>query len=140
MIKYNLKCECGQNFESWFTSSSEYEKLEKKGLLNCVCGKSKNVSKALMSPQVRSKRENVDLKKKINFYKNLQKKIRELNNLIKENAEYVGDNFASEARSIHYDKKNVRSIYGKATEEETHELIEEGIEVNSVPWVNKNHN
>ena len=61
MIKYNLKCECGQNFESWFASSSEYEKLEKKGSLNCVCGKSNNVSKALMSPQVRSKRENVDL-------------------------------------------------------------------------------
>ena len=81
-----------------------------------------------------------DLKKKVNFYKNLQKKIRELNNLIKENAEYVGDNFTSEARSIHYDKKNVRSIYGKATEEETQALIEEGIEVNSVPWVNKNHN
>ena len=83
MIKYNLKCECGQNFESWFASSSEYEKLEKKGSLNCVCGKSNNVSKALMSPQVRSKRETVDLKKKNNFYKNLQKKIIELNNLIK---------------------------------------------------------
>ena len=74
MIKYNLKCECGQNFESWFTSSNEYEKLEKKGLLNCVCGKSKNVSKALMSPQVRSKKENVDLRKKIIFIKICKKK------------------------------------------------------------------
>ena len=52
-------------------------KKKKKGLLNCVCGRSNNVSKALMSPQVRSKKENVDLEKN-NFYKNLQKKIREL--------------------------------------------------------------
>ena len=96
--------------------------------------------KLLCPHKLDQKKKTLILRKKNNFYKNLQKKIRELNNLIKENAEYVGDNFASEARSIHYDKKNVRSIYGKATKEETQELIEEGIEVNSVPWVNKNHN
>ena len=49
----------------------------------------------------------------------------------------MGNNFAYEARSIHYDKKNVRSIYGKASPEQTEELLEEGIEVNTVPWINK---
>ncbi len=96
--------------------------------------------KRLCPRRLDQKEKMLILRKKLIFIKIYKKKIRELNNLIKENAEYVGDNFASEARSIHYDKKNVRSIYGKATEEETHELIEEGIEVNSVPWVNKNHN
>ena len=71
------------------------------------------------------------------FLKTVNKKLRELRNYIEKNSEYVGDNFVSEARSIHYDKKNVRSIYGKATPEQTEELLEEGIEVNTVPWVNK---
>ena len=70
----------------------------------------------------------------------MQKKIRELNNFVKENAEYVGNDFASKARSIHYDKKNIRNIYGSATEEETQELRDEGIEVNTIPWLNKNNN
>ena len=140
MIKYNLKCACGKFFESWFSSSKEYEKLENNKMLNCICGKSTNVSKALMSPQVKTNTKTGEAAKQIEFYKNLQKKIRELNNFVKENAEYVGNNFVSEARSIHYDKKNIRNIYGSATEEETQELSEEGIDVNTIPWVNKNNN
>ena len=61
----------------------------------------------------------------------------ELRKYVEKNAEYVGDNFASEVRSIHYDKKNVRNIYGKTSLEEHKELIEEGIEINSIPWVDK---
>ena len=140
MIKYNLKCGCGRCFESWFSSSKEYEKLENNKMVNCICGKSTNVSKALMSPQVKKNKKTGDAVKQIEFYKNLQKKIRELNNFVKENAEYVGNDFASKARSIHYDKKNIRNIYGSATEEETQELRDEGIEVNTIPWLNKNNN
>ena len=69
--------------------------------------------------------------------KNVQKKLTELRKYVEKNAEYVGDNFASEVRSIHYDKKNVRNIYGKTSLEENKELIEEGIEINSIPWVDK---
>ena len=72
-----------------------------------------------------------------NFYKTVNKKLRDLREYVEKNAEYVGDNFVSEARSIHYDKKNVRSIYGKASTEQTEELLEEGIEVNTVPWIEK---
>jgi len=57
MIKYLLKCECGVEFESWFSSSKEYDSLEKKKLLSCQCGKSKNISKQIMSPQIASKKE-----------------------------------------------------------------------------------
>jgi len=47
----------------------------------------------------------------------------------------VGERFPQEARNIHYDKKTSRSIYGKATPEETSELIEEGIDVCTFPWI-----
>lgn len=138
MIKYLLKCECGVEFESWFSSSEEYDSLERKKLLSCQWCKSKNISKQIMSPQIASKKElNSRLTKQEIFLKTVNKKLRELRNYVEKNSEYVGENFASEARSIHYDKKNVRSIYGNATQEQTEELLEEGIEVNTVPWVNK---
>ena len=59
---------------------------------------------------------------------------------VENNAEYVGEKFVTEARSIHYDKKNIRNIYGKATPEEKKELYEEGIETHTVPWLNKTDN
>jgi hypothetical protein len=141
MIKYHLKCECGTEFDSWFSSSTEYDRLAKKQMLSCQCGKSNKVSKQLMAPQIKSKQnkneKSLDQK---NFYKTVNKKLRDLREYVEKNAEYVGDNFVSEARSIHYDKKNVRSIYGKATPEQTEELLDEGIEVSSVPWVDKADN
>ena len=141
MIKYHLKCECGVEFESWFSNSKEYDKLEKKNLLSCQCGKSKNISKQIMSPQIASKKElNSKSSKQEIFLKTVNQKLRELRNYVEKNSEYVGENFASEARSIYYDKKNIRSIYGNATKEQTEELLEEGIEVNTVPWVNKADN
>jgi len=56
---------------------------------------------------------------------------------IEKNCKNVGDNFPREARSIHYDKKTSQGIYGKATPEETAELLEEGIDVATIPWQNK---
>jgi len=138
MIKYHLKCECGVEFESWFSNSKEYDQLEKKKLLSCQCGKSNKISKQLMAPQVLSKKQETSKTSKQElFYKTVNKKLRDLREYVEKNAEYVGDNFVSEARSIHYDKKNVRNIYGKASPKQTEELIEEGIEVNTIPWVEK---
>ena len=111
MIKYQLKCECGVEFESWFSNSKEYDRLEKKNLLSCKCGQSKNISKQIMSPQIASKKGlNSNSSKQEIFFKTVNKKLRELRNYIEKNSEYVGENFVSEARSIHYDKKNVRNI------------------------------
>jgi hypothetical protein len=136
MIKYQLKCECGKEFESWFASSKEFDKLEKKKMLSCICGTSNKISKQLMSPQVRGATK-TDGDKQKEIYQNVQKKLADLRKYVEKNAEYVGDKFASEARSIYYDKKNVRNIYGVTTPEETSELLDEGIEVSSVPWVPK---
>lgn len=141
MIKYHLKCQCGVEFESWFSSSREYDNLEKKNLLSCHCGKSNTITKQIMAPQISTKKEfNLNMSKQEIFFKTVNKKLKDLKNYIEKNAEYVGDNFASEARSIHYDKKNIRNIYGKASPKQTEELLDEGIEVNTVPWQNKVNN
>ena len=141
MIKYNLECSCGETFESWFQNSNEYEKLLKKNLINCyVCGRSKTVKKSIMAPSVATSKTSVaekDVEQKKEFFKNVKSKIRELNDYVAKNAEFVGDKFVSEVRSIHYDKKKKRNIYGNATLEETKELQEEGIEVATIPWAPK---
>ena len=127
MIKYNLECSCGETFESWFQNSNEYEKLLKRNLINCyVCGRSKTVKKSIMAPSVATSKTSVaekDVEQKKEFFKNVKSKIKELNDYVAKNAEYVGDKFVSEVRSIHYDKKKKRNIYGNATLEETLSLI-----------------
>lgn len=138
MIKYNLKCKNEHEFESWFSNSKEYDNLEKKNILSCQCGKSNNVCKKIMSPQISSRKELNSNQK--TFLKIVNKKLNDLRKYVENNAEYVGEKFVTEARSIHYDKKNIRNIYGKATPEEKKELYEEGIETHTVPWLNKTDN
>ena len=72
--------------------------------------------------------------------KKIKKQLLEFRKYIEKNCKDVGDNFPQEARSIHYDKKTSKGIYGRATPEETLELLEEGIDVATVPWVNKSEN
>ena len=143
MIKYKLTCkDCDLKFDSWFSSSKEFDKLKKINLINCTRCNSLKVKKTLMSPMVLNssmKKVTEDLnQKKIIKFKN---KIRKYQKFIKNNFEYVGENFAYEARSIHYnDSKKTKGIYGKATLEEVKELKEEGIETEIIPWVNENDN
>jgi hypothetical protein len=138
MIKYNLTCECGKNFESWFSSSNEYDALRKKKFLSCIYCNSKSVKKSIMAPNLYGKSK--ELSKDIKNAKKLRNQLLEFRKYIEKNCENVGDNFAQEARSIHYDNKTSKSIYGKATPEETSELLEEGIDVISLPWVKKSEN
>ena len=78
--------------------------------------------------------------KKTQLEKNIKKQLLSFRKYIEKNSKDVGGNFPQEARSIHYDKKTSKGIYGKTTPEEASELIEEGIEVISIPWVNKSQN
>ena len=138
MIKYNLTCKCGQVFESWFSSSHEFEKLTRKKLITCLYCNSTSVKKAIMSPNLSNKIKKIH---KINKrVKDIKHKLIEFRNFIEKNCKDVGDRFPEEARSIHYDNKSSKGIYGKATPEETAELIEEGIEVSNIPWVDKFEN
>ena len=138
MIKYNLQCKCGKEFESWFSSSTEYDNLRKKKLVTCIDCNSTLVKKSIMSPNLTSK-SNKD-KKKIQLQKDIKKQLLNFRKYVEKNCKDVGDNFPQEARSIHYDKKTSKGIYGRATPEETLELLEEGIDVATVPWVNKSEN
>ena len=138
MIKYNLKCNCGKIFESWFSSSSEYEKLKKKKLINCIYCHSTSVNKSVMAPNLASKSNKV--LKNTKTEKKIKEQLVSFRKYIEKNCKNVGNNFAHEARNIHYDKKTLKGIYGKATKEETSELIDEGIEVVTVPWIDKSEN
>ena len=135
MIKYNLICECGKTFESWFLSSNEYDVLRRKKLVNCIYCDSTSVSKSVMAPNLFSKTNKTS--KNINLEKKIKKQLLDLRRYIEKNCKDVGNNFPHEARSIHYDKKTSKGIYGKATPEETAELLEEGIDVATIPWMNK---
>jgi len=138
MIKYNLICECGKSFESWFSSSAKYDILKRKKLINCIYCDSTLVKKSIMAPNLFSRSNKIP--KKIKLDKNIKKQLLDFRRYIEKNCMNVGDNFPQEARSLHYDKKTSKGIYGKATPEETAELLEEGIEVATIPWVNKSEN
>ena len=138
MIKYNLICECGKTFESWFSSSTEYDSLKRKKLINCIYCDSTSVRKSVMAPNLFSKTNKIS--KNTNLEKKIKKQLLDLKRYIEKNCKNVGDNFPHEARSIHYDQKTSKGIYGRATPEETAELQEEGIDVATIPWPNNSEN
>ena len=140
MIKYLLNCKsCNLEFESWFASSKEFDKLKKLKLLNCRECNSQKIEKSLMIPNLANSNFKKDKASKNN--KNIKKKLREYQKFIKKNFEYVGENFAYEARSIHYNRnKNKKNIYGKATIEDVKELKEEGIDTATIPWIEDKEN
>ncbi len=140
MIKYKLICEsCSNSFESWFASSKEFERLKKSKFLSCLFCNSSKIEKSLMAPSIinKQKKSNSDSKKLLE----IKNKLKEYKKFIKNNFDYVGDNFAYEARSIHYNnKKTEKGIYGKVSTKEAKELSNEGIEVETIPWINDNEN
>ena len=142
MIKYKLVCKnCDLLFDSWFATSQEYEKLKKKQLLNCHKCNSKKIEKSLMAPKLMNRFQLKNDEQKNLKFKKINKKIKEYQNFIKNNFEYVGKNFAYEARSIHYkNKKNDKGIYGTASNEEIKELREEGINAETIPWIEDKKN
>ncbi len=141
MIKYKLLCKkCSKDFDSWFASSVEYEKLKKTKYLNCPLCNSAEIEKSLMSPSVLSNKIENKKDKSIKISK-IKNKLKEYKKFIEKNFDYVGNNFTYEARSIHYNnKKTKKGIYGKASLEEVKELKEEGIETEAITWVNDNDN
>ena len=138
MIKYNLTCKCGGSFESWFVSSSGFDSLRRKKLIKCIYCGSMSIKKSVMAPNLPSKSNKIFKKTKLE--KNIKKQLLDVRRYIEKNCKNVSENFSREARSIHYDKKTSQGIYGKATPEETSELLEEGIEVATIPWVDNSEN
>ena len=142
MIKYRLVCkDCDTSFDSWFSSSKEYEKVKKLKHLNCHNCNSFKVEKTLMSPNVLNSKDKIITISKNKKFSKIKSKIKEYQKFIKKNFNYVGDNFAYEARSIHYNKdKKSQGIYGNASSEEISDLRNEGIDTEVIPWFKDNEN
>ena len=138
----SFKKKCKLTFDSWFASSKEYDKLKNKKLINChMCG-SLRVEKNLMAPKLINKTSSFKDEKN-NFYKyqKINKTINDYQKFIKTNFEYVGENFAYEARSIHYNhKKRNKGIYGNASKKDLKDLNEEGIYTQLIPWFERENN
>ena len=133
MIRYNLICSRDHEFEGWFSSSKDYDEQSASGLLSCpFCG-TKKVEKAIMAPAVKTARKSEARDEKAAIAMSaMAAKIR---SEIGKNCDNVGDNFAEEARAIHYGEKPERGIYGSATPKESAELKDEGIEAHPLPDV-----
>jgi hypothetical protein len=156
MIRYNLRCEQGHAFESWFQSSSAYETQEKRKLVNCPsCGSAK-VERAIMAPQIVSKKAretaapapaaSTDVTAPASTSlmmaqeRELRAKLKELRDHIVKNADNVGERFPNEARKMHYGDIEHRPIYGEASPDEARSLIEEGVEVSPLPVLPEDRN
>tara|TARA_B100001564_G_C20316493_1_gene523717 strand:+ start:186 stop:605 length:420 start_codon:yes stop_codon:yes gene_type:complete len=139
MIKYNLKCENDHEFESWFSNSQEFDKLNKKKLLECIFCSSNKIEKSIMAPMVsgfKEKESEEFLDKK--FFKQ-RSRLLKLREHVEKNFEFVGDKFSEKIREVYYDRTTKKSIYGTTTPEEREELADEGIDLLSIPWVNKDN-
>ena len=140
MIHYDLICDKGHAFDGWFRDSAAYDAQAGQGLVTCShCGSAK-VEKQLMAPgiPVKSNRKAEAPRQMVAApadpkLAELMNMVREMRRHVEENAEYVGDRFAEEARKIHYAESEQRGIYGQATPDEARELIEEGIAVHALP-------
>ncbi len=134
MIKFSLTCERSHDFEGWFRNNEDFEKQQKRGLVDCpTCGSHK-VEKALMAPAVSTGRK----KEKVALAMNEQQRaamaqLKALSEKIRENSDYVGDKFAEEARKIHFGESDARGIYGEATLDEAKSLAEDGVEFMPIP-------
>jgi len=153
MIRYNLRCDRGHAFESWFQSSSAYDSQIKRKLVSCPnCGSAK-VEKAIMAPQIgkkgraRAAEPTAEAATSASTEVSsgsatplmmaqeaeLRAKIKELRDHVTKNADNVGEKFPDEARKMHYGDIEHRPIYGEASPDEARSLIDEGIEVSPLP-------
>ena len=166
MIKYQLICDKSHEFEGWFGDSAAFESQQGSGLLTCpVCG-SADVRRALMAPNLASpKTRKTDLAEQqpsaqpepqpqpqapqqasaalppaaAGKMQELMSEMRALQTKIREECRDVGNDFAEEARKIHYGEVEPEGIYGQATAEEREALDEEGIEIMDMPWLPKDN-
>ena len=156
MIVYDLKCRSGHQFEAWFSNATDFERLKKAGHVACsICGSSK-VDKALNAPNISPSKGKSAVAKQpaaeaprepkltgAGSYANdpaatkvaeLMKQLSEIRGRIEKNCDYVGGQFADEARKMHYGEAPKRNIYGEASDGDAKALADEGVEFSRIPW------
>ena len=135
MINYTLKCDQNHTFDSWFKSAEAFEMLVKKSMVVCSeCGSTK-ITKAIMAPSVSTSRKKGNKPSELEKKSKLKNDILELKKKIEANSEYVGNNFANEARSMYLGETPERSIYGEAKADDAKKLIDDGIPVMPLPFL-----
>ena len=158
MIHYQLQCGQGHEFDGWFKDSAGFERQAKRGLIACpTCGEVK-VERALMAPHVPSKRrrakpaeippETASLPSEAGpsseagpmaaggrMPDHVRAMLQRMRAEVEKSCDYVGPQFAEEARKIHRGESDKRGIYGETTPEQAEALSDEGIEVSAIPWV-----
>ncbi|MDI3308605.1 MAG: DUF1178 family protein [Acetobacteraceae bacterium] len=151
MIHYDLRCSAGHEFDSWFKDSAAFEKQAKAGFVQCpVCG-STEVSKQLMAPAIpkKGRTRTKDLPPAPPAQPGMPPSqaatgpmpaqlialLQRMRAEVEKNCDYVGKEFAEEARKMHRGESDRRGIYGEASDAEAEALREEGIEIARIPWV-----
>jgi hypothetical protein len=134
LIRFSLICDHGHEFDGWFRSNDDFEKQQKRGLIDCPECSSSKVHKALMAPAVSTsrKQEKVALAMSAE-QRRIMAEMKALSDKLRENADYVGNKFAEEARKIHFGEAEERGIYGEATPEEAKGLAEDGVPFMPLP-------
>ncbi len=140
MIRYDLLCDSDHPFDGWYRDSETFDKLLKAGEVQCPSCGSVDVRKALMTPSLGQKQNQQITQTKSDPQKDLIKAVREVRRMVEENADYVGKDFAEEARKIHYKEAEGRGIYGETTVEDAKSLSEEGIEIHPLPTLPEDQN
>ncbi|SFT63126.1 DUF1178 family protein [Sedimentitalea nanhaiensis] len=137
MIQYALKCVDGHGFESWFQSADAFDKLSAAGMVSCaVCGRTE-VEKAIMTPRVGASRDS-QIKEPgplSHPASPAEQALAELRRKIETESDYVGVNFAAEARAMHEGDAPTRSIYGEARLDEARKLLKDGVPVAPLPFM-----
>lgn len=134
MIRFSLICDQDHEFEAWFRNNDDFDKQKKRGFVECPACGSKKVGKALMAPAVSTGRKKEKIALAMNeMQKKAMAEMKALSEKIRENADYVGDKFAEEARKIHFGEADARGIYGEATLEEAKSLAEDGVGFMPIP-------
>ena len=149
MIRYALVCSTGHEFEAWFGNSKAFDAQQRRGDVVCpVCGAT-DVSKALMAPAVSTTRkkdkkegrpEPMPVAANVSEPPEAAAMLRKLRKHLTDNAVYVGGKFAEEARRIHFNEVEKRAIYGEATPQEAHALIEDEVEFHPLPRLPEDQN
>lgn len=156
MIRYALQCQAGHAFEGWFRSSGAFDEQRADGKLTCpVCGEGK-VEKQLMAPSVSAAVADAEVVLTTSTEaaepsptqlmmpdprdQAMRQMLKSMRDHVLANSVDVGDRFAEEARKIHHEEVERRSIRGRATPEEAQALRDEGIEFSPLPVLPEDQN
>jgi hypothetical protein len=153
MIHYQLRCSQEHEFDGWFPDSAGFDRQVTLKLVECPqCGNT-DIERALMAPALgrNPKRQHsepapveaspteakaaVALPPSGPLPDQMRSMLQRLRAEVEKNCDYVGPDFADEARKMHRGESDRRGIYGETTPEQAESLADDGIEVTSIPWV-----